>query len=168
MSKLDIEIGGITSANVQQLKTINTSTLPVRYTDKFYYQLISNGNSDYMKFAIWNGFTVGAICGRLESPDENSTNKRLYIMTLNVLPAYRRRGIATNLLKHLLNQAIKDKNIIDVYLHVQISNEDALEFYKYHGFTNVGMIENYYKRIDPPHGYILQISLDDYKSIKNK
>jgi ribosomal protein S18 acetylase RimI-like enzyme len=88
-----LEIGNITPANHQQLKLINTSTLPVRYSDKFYSDLAAACPSPLMQFAFWNGFAVAAVCARLESHDVVQGKKRLYIMTINVLAAYRRQGI---------------------------------------------------------------------------
>ena len=81
-------------------------------------------------------------------------------MTLTVLPTYRRRGIATMLLEHILETAAKDSRIEEVYLHVQTSNTDALQFYEKYSFENVGIIENYYKRIEPPNCYILRLDRD--------
>ena len=66
--------------------------LPVRYTDKFYRELIAKAPEEYLKFAFWNGFAVGSVCSRLESQEEEGSNK-IYIMTIGVIPAYRRRGI---------------------------------------------------------------------------
>lgn len=91
--KLKVEIDHITPANVGQLKTLNVCTLPVRYSDKFYKDLIELGNQKYMKFAYWNGFTVGGVCARIEPLEGAPGANKLYIMTINVLPAYRRRGI---------------------------------------------------------------------------
>ena len=45
--------------------------------------------------------------------------------------------------------------------HVQVSNEDAIRFYEKFGFKIVGTKEDYYKRIDPPHAYILQKDRED-------
>ena len=92
-SKMPFQLGEVTPANIQQLKTINTHTLPVRYTDKFYRELIDRYGSDFMRFAFWNGFAVAAVCARLEKVEESGDNNKLYIMTINVLAPYRRRGI---------------------------------------------------------------------------
>lgn len=92
-TKLPFQIGEINKANLQQLRVINTNTLPVKYSDKFYRELIDNYGTEYMKYAFWNGFVVGAICGRVEINEINPELSKLYIMTINVLAVYRRRGI---------------------------------------------------------------------------
>ena len=38
----------------------------------------------------------------------------------------------------------------------QVSNEDAIRFYQRAGFQNAGVVENYYRRIDPPHAVLLR------------
>lgn len=86
------EIGNITKANIRQLKLININTLPVRYSDKFYDELLDRYDNQYLQYAFCNGFTVGAICARVEQ-EENIPYKKLYVMTLNVLAPYRRFGI---------------------------------------------------------------------------
>ena len=40
--------------------------------------------------------------------------------------------------------------------HVQVSNDDAKELYQKFGFHIVDTKEQYYKRIDPPHAFVLQ------------
>ena len=66
---LDVQIVAITPNNLKQLQSINIATLPVRYTDKFYNDLLVQYNNEYLKFAIWNGFTVAAVCARVEKID---------------------------------------------------------------------------------------------------
>lgn len=97
-NKLKWEVGAITKANLQQLRLINVHTLPVRYSDKFYDELLDRYDNNYLRFAFVQGFSVGAICARVEKED-NLPYKKLYIMTVNVLAPYRRYGIGeyTNL-----------------------------------------------------------------------
>lgn len=106
--KLSFELGPVNPANLQQLRMININTLPVRYSDKFYRDLLEKYDSDYLRFAFWNGFAVAAVCARLEDYDDSHPEwRKLYIMTINVLAAYRRRGVGKNfgfcLFEHLLH-----------------------------------------------------------------
>ena len=50
---------------------------------------------------------------------------------------------------------IKPK-IDKIYLHVQVGNEDAKRFYERNGFKEVGVHENYYKKISPHDAWILE------------
>jgi N-alpha-acetyltransferase 50 len=65
------------------------------------------------------------------------------------------------LLKHLLETAKKDPSIIEVYLHVQTSNDDAKHFYLANGFEQTDIIKDYYKRIEPPDCFVLKMSLNE-------
>jgi N-alpha-acetyltransferase 50 len=47
---LDIELGDVTEHNLQQLKTLNMVALPVRYSDKFYKELLANSPPEYLKY----------------------------------------------------------------------------------------------------------------------
>lgn len=160
---------------------MNTVSFPVTYNEGFYQDVVKRNNEHLNKFAYYNGFVVGAVCTRIEPIKENSENEpsprhRLYIMTLAVLAAYRDRGIGAQLIQSVLdycdsinNGEIDDKQrevaglpkkIDEIALHVQISNEDAMRFYiSKFGFVKGEMVENYYRRIDPPHCYILSKKL---------
>ena len=56
---LPFELGDVTEANIEQLRILNIKTLPVRYSDKFYSELIKNYGTEYMQFAFYNGFVAG-------------------------------------------------------------------------------------------------------------
>ena len=43
----------------------------------------------------------------------------------------------------------------EVFLHVQTSNEEAIDFFTKRGFVVGEMVKGYYKRIDPPDARIL-------------
>eukprot|EP00934_Nitzschia_sp_Nitz4_P005566 Nitzschia sp. Nitz4//scaffold1_size375055//79153//79754//NITZ4_000231-RA/size375055-augustus-gene-0.708-mRNA-1//-1//CDS//3329540910//5556//frame0 len=158
---LPVDFGSITRDNVEQLRKVNLACFPVQYQESFYTDVVERQDEDLNKFAYWNGFVVGAACARAEPISPDSPKKRLYIMTLAVLAAYRGRSIGTQLIQSILDhyedrKKTEFKDVEEIALHVQISNEDAINFYtKRFGFEKGPMVENYYRRIDPPHCYLL-------------
>uniref|UniRef100_A0A183C395 Probable cytosolic iron-sulfur protein assembly protein CIAO1 homolog n=1 Tax=Globodera pallida TaxID=36090 RepID=A0A183C395_GLOPA len=54
------------------------------------------------------------------------------ILTLAVLPTFRRRSVATRLLRSLLRQCGEWTNVERIFLHCQVSNEAALALYRAH------------------------------------
>jgi len=81
-------------------------------------------------------------------------------MTLGCLAPYRRLGVGSKMVEHVLSIVEKDGSFESVFLHVQINNEGAIDFYKNFGFDVVDTKENYYKRIDPADAYVLEKKLD--------
>ena len=75
--------------------------------------------------------------------------------------------LATVLLNYALTEARKDPKIIEVYLHVQTNNLEAKEFYISHGFEQAGIIENYYKRIDPPGNLLCVLTFPSISNNQN-
>ena len=86
-------------------------------------------------------------------------------MTLAVLAAYRNHGIGSQLVQSVLDYFESQKDgtlhtVDEILLHVQTSNVDAMKFYaEKFGFEKGELVEDYYKRIDPPHCYILRKKL---------
>ena len=152
---LPVSFGPITPDNVGQLRKILAVTLPVRYQDKFYDAIVRT-HEDITKYAVWNGFTVGAICCRVETHGEGADKtSKLYIMAIGVLPAYRRRGIGSKLLQSVLDGVDQFPEVSEIYLHVQTSNALAMDFYKLFGFTLTRTIPDYYKHIEPTDANVL-------------
>ena len=60
------------------------------------------------------------------------------------------------MLDHVLNFAKKEANFDAIFLHVQINNDGAIEFYKKFGFEIVETKQHYYKRIEPADAHVLQ------------
>ena len=63
--------------------------------------------------AYYNDVVVGGVCCRI---DITKGERRLYIMTLGCLAPYRRLGIGTLMLKHVLNFVEKDGNFHSIFL----------------------------------------------------
>jgi ribosomal-protein-alanine N-acetyltransferase len=65
------------------------------------------------------------------------------ILTVGVVPAARRRGIARRLLAALLGAA-RDRGAAVAYLEVRIDNEAARALYASEGFAEIGLRRGYY------------------------
>lgn len=133
---------------------MNQVVFPVIYNDSFYADVLKAGK--LARLAYYNDIVVGAVCCRLDTSEDQN---RLYIMTLGCLAPYRRQGIGTIMLQHVLDYATSKKIFDAIFLHVQINNDSAIEFYKKFGFEIVQTKKQYYKRIEPADAYVLQKSL---------
>jgi len=143
-------------------------------------------DNPFVQLAYHNDVLVGAICAREEVvdvaaqeasglphiypdvtpgfrvPGDSGKGKskksahRVYIMTLSVLAPYRRRGVASGLLKHIVAAAEANPQIDHIYLHVHTENAEAIAFYLKHGFKLERTIENYYRNpnVKPPHCHL--------------
>jgi len=151
------DLGDLTEKNIGQLKILNTAIFPVKYNDKFYTDLLLPEREGLTKLAYYCDVLVGAVCCRID--EAGTPNVRAYIMTLGVLAPYRNLGIGYKLLQYTLDLCKKRPEIQDIYLHVQVNNDQAINFYKKFGFEIKETIQNYYKRIEPPDCYVLQKSL---------
>ncbi|GFS30198.1 n-alpha-acetyltransferase 50 [Nephila pilipes] len=100
-----IELGDVTPHNIRQLKRLNQVVFPVSYNDKFYKDILVAG--ELAKLAYYNDIVVGAVCCRVDAFDNS---RKLYIMTLGCLAPYRRLGIGTKMLEHILNYVKEDVN----------------------------------------------------------
>ncbi|XP_054927012.1 probable N-acetyltransferase san isoform X2 [Dermacentor andersoni] len=106
-----IELGDVTPHNINQLKRLNQVVFPVSYNDKFYKDVLEAG--ELAKLAYYNDIVVGAVCCRI---DTSENTRRLYIMTLGCLAPYRRLGIGTTMVQHVLNYVKKDGNFDSIFL----------------------------------------------------
>lgn len=151
MTRGRTDLGDVTPHNIKQLKRLNQVVFPVTYNDKFYKDVLEVG--ELAKLAYFNDIVVGAVCCR---EDKTDGQRRLYIMTLGCLAPYRRLGIGSVMLKHVLDICETEGNYDNIYLHVQVNNDSAIAFYDRFGFEIVEKKENYYKRIEPADAYVLQ------------
>ncbi|OHT08845.1 acetyltransferase, GNAT family protein [Tritrichomonas foetus] len=144
-----ISFGPVDKSTVGLLKIIHRELLPVHYTDNI-YNVIKEGQQARGELAFFNNdVAVGEICYRLE--EDESGKKKLYIMTIGVLKTYQHRGIATKLIDRAIENA---GDSTEVYLHVHVENEAAMQFYTKLGFTKGDLIENYYKSLDNGNAYV--------------
>lgn len=141
----------LTHRNLGTVKKLNSVLFPIKYSDKFYQDITAPEVEDFCQLIYYNDVPVGNICCRLE-------NKDLYLMTMGVLAPYRSKQLGSQALKCVIKAAASHSKpkIRRIYLHVQVSNTDAKRFYERHGFKEVGIKEDYYKKIMPRDAWILE------------
>jgi ribosomal protein S18 acetylase RimI-like enzyme len=103
----------------------------------------------------------------------------LYLMTMGILAVrlfsylskctpihylkkpYRSRKLGSKCLELILAaaEAHTKPEVDKIYLHVQVSNEQAKNFYTSHGFEQVGIQQDYYKKIIPHDAWVLEMVL---------
>jgi [ribosomal protein S18]-alanine N-acetyltransferase len=78
-----------------------------------------------------------------------------HIITINVAPSYRRKGVATKLLIEIEN-LLKQKGIAECRLEVREDNHPAIKLYHTLGYQTMGKLERYY---GTKHGLYLKKTL---------
>jgi ribosomal protein S18 acetylase RimI-like enzyme len=76
----------------------------------------------------------------------------------NYSKPYRSRQLGSETLKRIIKAAATHSKpkIRRIYLHVQVSNTDAKRFYERHGFEEVDLKKDYYKKIIPRDAWVLE------------
>ena len=111
---------------------------PVVYHDNFYKDVLEAG--ELAKLAFYNDIVVGAVCCRNDtstSPSGDSTRK-LYIMTLGCLAPYRRLGIGSVMVQHVMDIVEKDGHYDSIFLHVQVSIIDIYRLIRINNISRGG------------------------------
>ncbi|OBZ68018.1 N-alpha-acetyltransferase 50 [Grifola frondosa] len=149
----------LTPNNLGTVRKLNSVLFPIKYSEKFYQDILHPDAEDFCQLLYYNDIPVGTMCCRIEVVDGLT---KLYLMTMGILAPYRERGLGSQSLQHLIEAAASHSKpkIAAIYLHVQVSNEAAKKFYERHGFREVGIHENYYKKITPHDAWILQKDIE--------
>ena len=155
-AKLDIKFGDLNEKNVEQFRILNYLNLPVIYSEDFYRRLTNYLR--YSKLAYLKDVLIGAISCKEDTLEDGS--KAVYIMTITVLKPYRRYGIGSQLLAQAIEDCAKSKKINKLTLHVQKGNDQAMEFYKKHGFTIKEELKDYYTDLEPADCFVLEKLLE--------
>jgi len=66
-----------------------------------------------------------------------------HIITVNVSPPYRRKGIAKKLL-HEIESILKQKGIAECHIEVREDNNPAIKLYEKLNYQKIGKLEKYY------------------------
>jgi ribosomal-protein-alanine acetyltransferase len=140
----------------------------IRFLDKYYgiekqcfereaftKQQIAYLLTDYNAIGLaarLNGEIAGFIIGRIDIVRDAPFG---HILTVDIAPSYRRKGIAQKLL-HEIETVFKEKGVKECRLEVREDNAAALNLYKKLGYKKRGKLEKYY---GDAHGLYLKKTL---------
>ncbi|KAK0195379.1 acyl-CoA N-acyltransferase [Armillaria mellea] len=150
-----ISFASLTPNNLGTVRKLNSVLFPIKYSEKFYNDILNPDYEEFCKLVYYNDVPVGTICCRLETKGDQTL---LYLMTMGILAPYRSRKLGSESLELVLRAALSHNQpkIDKIYLHVQISNDEAKKFYERHGFQEAGIHKDYYKKIAPHDAWILE------------
>jgi ribosomal-protein-alanine N-acetyltransferase len=130
-------------ADFQQLYAVEEACFvpPFRFSRSYMRQVIASPNA-----ATWMAEEDGAIAGfAVVEWDLGSIEPKAYIQTIEVLPRFRRMGVAGELMRRLEDSATQAGASL-IWLHVDAENSAALRLYEAQGYACQGREENFYPR----------------------
>jgi ribosomal-protein-alanine N-acetyltransferase len=132
--------------DLQSVMHINRVCLPENYADYFFVDLYQRYPETFI-VAEQDGEVVGYILCRIEMGLSNfglgGLTKKGHIVSVAVLPQFRRKGIG----EALINEAMRGMRLYrakQCFLEVRMTNTPAIDLYKKLGFDVTRTIHGYY------------------------
>ena len=140
------ELRKFTLNDLQSVTYINRVCLPENYTDYFFIDLHRRFPETFI-VAEEDGEVVGYIMCRIElglsSLGFGGVMKKGHIVSVAVLPEYRRKGVGQALVTKAM-EGMKLYNAKQCFLEVRATNTAAIDLYKKLGFQITRTIHGYY------------------------
>eukprot|EP00808_Paulinella_micropora_P015896 g1144.t1 len=155
--------------DVPALKELHNQLFPVKYSDKFYVELLTD---KYVTLLIFlpleqGGRMIGlSTCRVSDSKVSCRYRKEGYIATFGIHPDFRRLRLGLFLLQETCALLRQDWQCNLVSLHVKVDNQAAITMYRKAGFTISMRMRNHYF-IDQHHwdAFLLEKPLDQPNSV---
>ncbi|MDR0372231.1 MAG: GNAT family N-acetyltransferase [Nitrososphaerota archaeon] len=132
--------------DLQNVMQTNRICLPENYTDFFFVDLHQRFPETFI-VAEQDGKIVGYIMCRIEVGLSNfgfgGLVRKGHVVSIAVIPQYRRKGVAQAVIKRAL-EGMEYYKAKQGFLEVRITNEAAISLYKKLGFEITRTINGYY------------------------
>jgi len=150
--------------DLESVIEINRKCLPENYASFFFMDTYQNCPTAFRVAVVATGI-VGYIMCRVEHGF--SDIKRLkfvrkgHIISIAVLPEFRRAGIAMELVRQALS-SLREMKAEECYLEVRATNESAIKLYEGLGFSLAKQVPHYYA--DGAEALVMAIPLEGNSS----
>ena len=146
--------------DLHRVMFINTLCLPENYSEFFYISLYEKFPNTFI-VAVIEDDIVGYIMCRMETGFSElgkwNVTKKGHVVSIAVLPEYRKRGIGTALMFEAMKE-MRNYGMKECYLEVRVSNQIAKNLYRKIGFKEVKTIQGYYR--DREAANVMVVNLD--------
>lgn len=132
----DIIIGKMTIEDIEEVLVIENLCFTLPWTRQSFVDEISQNNHAHYHIIKHSKKTIG-YSGLWKVLDEG------HITNIAIHPDYRRMGMASKLLNHMLDYCV-NQQISSLTLEVRASNIAAQNLYKKYGFVEAGIRKAYY------------------------
>jgi [ribosomal protein S18]-alanine N-acetyltransferase len=145
--------------DLQSVMQINRETLPENYSDYFFMDLYERFPETFV-VAVEDGKIAGYIMCRIEVGLSNfglgGLIRKGHVVSIAVLPRYRRKGIANALLKMCM-EGMRLYKAKQCYLEVRVTNDAGVRLYRKLGFEVNRTVHGYYS--DGEDAYVMSKKL---------
>ncbi|MEM2158205.1 MAG: ribosomal protein S18-alanine N-acetyltransferase [Sulfolobales archaeon] len=135
-----------TEKDIQKVIEINLVTLPEHYTQDFWFDHLTAWGKAFIVAEV-DDKVVGYVMCRVESGIghlKRGLIKMGHVVSVAVLPDYRRRGIGKMMMEESMRRLKEYYNVSEVYLEVRVSNLPAINLYEKLGFRKLKVLKYYY------------------------
>lgn len=136
----DIVIRKAVLSDAEDMAIIDEMSLAIPWTREAFEREIDENKIALYLVAATDEEVIGYI-GLWRVADEG------HITNVAVAPKYRRMKIASSLMQRMF-EVCGEEGIVDYTLEVRVSNFEAQELYKKHGFKPVGVRKKYYSDVN--------------------
>lgn len=144
----------IEAASIKYLDIFYRIELQCFNEEAFAKQQIAYLLTDFNTIAL-DAKTGADIAGFIIAQIEFEDQEYGHIITLNIAPKYRHKGVATKLLAEI-ESYLRRRGIRECRLEVREDNHAAIKLYHKLGYQTIGKLERYYGK---KHGFYLKKSL---------
>ncbi len=159
LTKTQFSLRQFDTGDLESVMEINRRCLPENYASFFFVDTFKNCPTAFI-IAHADGRVVGYIMCRTEHGFSDVKRlkfiKKGHIISIAVLPEFRRNGIASDLVKSAL-AALRNLEAEECYLEVRSSNEPAIQLYEKLGFELARKVPHYYA--DGAEAFVMVTSL---------